>query len=56
MKIESEEVLQTAARKLQEYDTVYYTGHCTGQTQYTCLKSIMGNQLHYLSAGKVLEI
>ena len=56
LKIESEEVLQTAARKLQEYDTVYYTGHCTGLTQYTCLKSIMGNQLHYLSAGKVLEI
>ena len=56
MKITEEEKLAAAAEKLLEYNTVYYTGHCTGQTQYACLKSIMGNQLHYLSAGRVLEI
>ena len=56
MKIESEEVLETAAKKLLEYDTVYYTGHCTGQPQYACLKSLMGDKLHYLATGTVLEL
>ena len=56
MKIESEETLKQAAEKLLEYDTVYYTGHCTGQKQYGYLKAIMGDRLHYISAGAVLEI
>ena len=56
MKIESEETLKQAAENLLEYDTVYYTGHCTGQKQYGYLKAIMGDRLHYISAGAVLEI
>lgn len=56
MKIESEEVLETAARKLQEYDTVYYTGHCTGQKQFDYLKGVMGDKLHYIASGTVLDI
>ena len=56
MKTDSEAVLGDAARKLLEYDTVYYTGHCTGQKQYGYLKAIMGDRLHYISAGAVLEI
>lgn len=56
MKIESEATLEVAAKKLLEYDTVYYTGHCTGQKQYDYLKTIMGDKLHYISAGTVLEL
>lgn len=56
MKIEEEEKLEAAAQKLLEYDTVYYTGHCTGQKQYDYLKAIMGEKLHYIAAGTILEL
>lgn len=56
MKMEDETFLIRAAQQLLEYDTVYYTGHCTGQKQYDFLKNLMGDRLHYISAGTVLEI
>ena len=56
MKITEEGTLRQAAEKLLEYDTVYYTGHCTGQTQYARLKEIMGQQLHYIATGKIVEL
>ena len=56
MKMEDETKLAEAAKRLLAYDTVYYTGHCTGQKQYDFLKSIMGERLHYISAGSVMEI
>lgn len=51
MKLEDPAALTDAARKLAQYKTVYYTGHCTGQMQYTCMKRVMGEQLHAISAG-----
>ena len=56
MKITAEETLRNAAEKLLEYDTVYYTGHCTGLTQYAYLKSVMGDQLHYIATGTIVEL
>lgn len=56
MKVEETEKLAAAGRKLLEYDTVYYTGHCTGQRQYDYLKTVMGEKLHYIAAGTVFEI
>lgn len=56
MKITEEAKLAEAAKKLLEYNTVYHTGHCTGQTQYAYLKSIMGDQLHYIAAGTIVEL
>ena len=56
MKITEEEKLAEAAEKLLAWDTVYYTGHCTGQKQFDYLKTIMGDRLHYIAAGTVLEI
>ena len=56
MKTEDEKVLKAAAERLLEYDTVYYTGHCTGQKQYDYLKSVMGEKLHYIAAGTMLEL
>ena len=56
MKITEEEKLAEAAKKLLAFDTVYYTGHCTGQKQYDYLKTTMGDRLHYISTGTVLEL
>lgn len=56
MKVTDEEKLRQAAQKLLEYDTIYYTGHCTGQKQYDYLKTIMGEKLHYIAAGTILEL
>ncbi len=56
MKIEDEDFLKTAAEKLLASKTVYYTGHCTGQKQYDFLKSIMGESLHYIAAGSIVEM
>ena len=56
MKITDETWLKAAAETLLSYDTVYYTGHCTGQSQYDYLKTMMGDKLHYIAAGTVLEL
>ena len=56
MKIEDERILRSAAEKLLSYPAVYYTGHCTGQKQYDYLKTIMGERLHYIASGTMLEL
>lgn len=56
MKIVEEEALKNAAEALLRYPCAYYTGHCTGEKQFAYLKTIMGQRLHYLSAGAAVEI
>lgn len=34
----------------------YYTGHCTGTEAYQLLKTVMGDQIRYLSTGSVVDI
>lgn len=53
---EGRTVLEEAAEILKRYPTVYYTGHCTGQSQFTFLKERMGEQLHYLATGDTIAI
>lgn len=48
--------LAEAATELLRYPTIYYTGHCTGEVQFAFLKARMGDRLHALSAGTVLDI
>lgn len=48
--------LEQAAKSLQESPCEYYTCHCTGQVQYDYLKERLGNKLHYLSTGDVLQL
>lgn len=55
MEAESPEIGEIA-RILLEYPTVYYTGHCTGESQYNRLKEIMGDRLHAFSAGMIFEV
>lgn len=53
---EGADELRLVADLLMKYPTVYYTGHCTGIAQYEFLHNIMGDQLHYLSTGKMISI
>lgn len=55
MKTEPGETLIRAAERLNQYPTRYYTGHCTGELQYTYLKKYMTG-LEYLSCGKTVVI
>jgi len=48
--------LDAAAEELLSYNTMYYSGHCTGLPQYEYLKSIMGDRLDYISAGRSFEV
>lgn len=54
--LEGEKELKKAAEELMSYPTVYYTCHCTGEKQYLFMKNLMQDQLHYCSAGDVIEI
>ncbi|MCR5490948.1 MAG: MBL fold metallo-hydrolase [Bacilli bacterium] len=52
---ELNEGLVAFGKMLNEYDTVYYTCHCTGVEQYEYLFKHM-DKLHYLSEGEVIEL
>ncbi len=45
------DILKSYGKMLDEYDTQYYTCHCTGVEQYDYLNSFM-RRLHYLSEGE----
>ena len=48
--------LSDIATELLDYNTKYYTAHCTGFPQFEYLKSYMGENLQYLSTGDIIEI
>lgn len=48
--------LTKAAELLMRYPAEYYTGHCTGETQFTFLKGFMGDKLHYISSGNTVTV
>lgn len=41
--------------KLDNYDTAYYTCHCTGASQFEYMKPFT-DKIHYLSAGQTISI
>lgn len=47
--------LRAAASALMQKETVYFTGHCTGDAQYDLLKEVMGERLHRLSTGSFID-
>lgn len=51
-----QDMLKAAAYELLSYNTVYYTGHCTGLDQYCFMKQIMADKVHYLAAGQMIEV
>lgn len=48
--------LEETARTLLSFPAEYYTGHCTGQSQFLLLQQIMGSRLHGISTGSVLTL
>ena len=40
---------------MAKYNTLFYTGHCTGQPQFEVLKTILGDRLQAITTGAVLE-
>lgn len=55
-KVESRLQLVSVARTLLASSAVFYTGHCTGGMQFGVMKEIMGDRLHPISGGTVLEL
>ena len=54
---ESEEKLSELAYRLTDAypQTQFYTSHCTGDTTFSTLKAVMGEQLHDFSCGTTYE-
>ena len=48
--------LQRLAETLLGGNTLYYTGHCTGTSQFDIMKRVMGSCLQPLSTGLVFEV
>ena len=50
------EQLRRYGEAMAKYDTVFYTGHCTGEEQFQALKPILGDRLRAISTGSVIEV
>ena len=55
-KSEDPSTVQQIGDFLKNTGSIYYTGHCTGNEAFNHLKTIMGDQIHYLSTGSVVDI
>lgn len=52
----SEKLLNQIGHALLPGDTVYYTGHCTGEYPFRVLHGILGDRLRSISAGFAAEL
>ncbi len=52
---EAEDIKETA-RELANLDTVFYTGHCTGQDAFDIMRGIMGGKLRPVKSGMELLV
>lgn len=53
---ESLEVVKQLASDLSVHEAVFYTGHCTGEKAFKCIRESMGENLQHISTGSVIEI
>jgi len=53
---EPPEVVQRLIDGLSAYDSVFYTGHCTGKKAFECMRESMGEKMRYMSTGTTIEI
>lgn len=45
------DIIRETAHELSKTDTLFYTGHCTGESAFLIMKEIMGEQLQKLYSG-----
>lgn len=50
------DIIQKIGEELKKTDTVFYTGHCTGEIPYQILKETMGSQIVYVHSGDTIII
>jgi metal-dependent hydrolase (beta-lactamase superfamily II) len=48
--------IKDTAEELAGLDTVFYTGHCTGDEAYEIMAPVMGDKLRRIRTGTVIEI
>ena len=48
--------IRSTAEELKSMNTVFYTGHCTGQEPFDIMKTIMGDRLFYAKCGDSFRI
>lgn len=53
---QAEAVITAAGEAMLRGETVYYTGHCTGEHAYGRLKAILGERLRPMTGGSVVEL
>lgn len=49
------ELFRKVAQELKSLDTVFYTGHCTGELPFQVMKEIMGDSLVYVHSGDEIK-
>ena len=52
----SGQLLRTIGQALLPGETVYYTGHCTGEYVFDALRGILGGRLRGISSGAVIDL
>jgi len=50
------ENIRATAEELCNYQTYFYTGHCTGKEAYNVMKEIMGDRLHSIHSGEKISL
>lgn len=50
------EIIRRIAEELKKTDTMFYTGHCTGEIPFEIMKEIMGQQLVYVHSGDEIKM
>ena len=53
---EDMDVIRKIAKELKKTDTIFYTGHCTGEIPYQIMKEYLGEQLVYVHSGDEIEV
>ena len=48
--------LLDVAEKLNSYNTIYYTCHCTGIDQYAKLKQILNTKINYIKCSQIIVL
>ena len=55
-KDEERREVENIGKELTGYPTIFYTCHCTGETAYSIMKQVMGEQLRYVHSGDEVDV